>query len=204
VLTNKRKKNALFILITKGTFLFPFNIFSLDFLSFNHLIAKYHEKIFIFSGTFSVQIILLRKLCPSFIISRYIDLTLKTLEAWIFYKKLLDTSHSPTNIGLCTRCNHDGQLSPVNDLLVQYSKELLLTPCYCDIFSLNNVVWWSILESKCVIPIPSVPPNASFRPISDIKGLFVWAGCGWLQLAVVLCRESCCVGKADVLSFTLW
>jgi hypothetical protein len=35
-------------------------------------------------------------------------------------------------------------------------------------------------------------------------GLFVWAGCGWLWLAVVLCRESCCLGKAAVLSCTLW
>jgi hypothetical protein len=35
-------------------------------------------------------------------------------------------------------------------------------------------------------------------------GLFVWAGCGWLWLAVLLCRESCCAEKAAVLSFTVW
>jgi hypothetical protein len=40
--------------------------------------------------------------------------------------------------------------------------------------------------------------------MAKTKGLFVWAGCGWLWLAVLLWRESCCAGKAAVLNFSLW
>jgi hypothetical protein len=36
------------------------------------------------------------------------------------------------------------------------------------------------------------------------KDMFVWDVAGWVWLALLLCRDSCCAEEAAVSSFTVW
>ena len=62
--------------------------------------------------------------------------------------------------------------------------------------------------SICRIAHPTVhpvsPQTREHQAASHCFGPFVWAGCGWLRLAVVLCRESGCPEKAAFLNESLW